>query len=653
MIRKFWNDKRGNYIMMTAVAIVPIMGAVALAVDYTEMSRQRQTTLNALDAAGIATARRLVEGATDDQAKAYAKEFFEANLGSVDPANTKLTVVLPANNTGGGTLKLSAALKYKPSFVPTAAMLIGRKSGSNQVDFQATSEVRLKNTLEVALVLDNSGSMDEYGSGTGDKRITLLKAAAKQLVETLALQAAQMKQVSKPVQFGLVPFSASVNVGPTYDDASWMDTTGISPIHHENFNEWASMTSAAYKAANPTKYVEKVGSAFYKRGAGWGDSKDEPMTRFSLYADITVESGREEVPNSKEYICTKYNKNGTCKSGYGYWTDPDYVYITSQFATWQGCVEARPVPYNNNDATPSASVPATLFVPMFAPDEAKNLWLDTNRDEINDLNSDSFGYSNSWWSDWANTGAADRQSDMRKYFRVKPYGSASAGSAGPNFSCTTNPITPLQDVTSVAGKKVIIDAINAMAPTGNTNVPEGTAWGWRVVSSNEPFTQGRPNSEKGNDKVVIVLTDGANTYGDLGSTDDAKNRSTYAAYGYVGKSYATTGVTRLFTDTSNLISKTDYSATNYTAALDEQMQKLCANAKAAGILLMTVSLDLSESKTAEKKAINAMKACASDSRFRKNPDGTPAKLFWNATGSNLAAKFKEIADELSNLRIVS
>ena len=51
-----------------------------------------------------------------------------------------------------------------------------------------------------------------------------------------------------------------------------------------------------------------------------------------------------------------------------------------------------------------------------------------------------------------------------------------------------------------------------MAPTGNTNVPEGMAWGWRTVSSNAPFTDGRPNTEKGNDKVVIVLTDGANTY---------------------------------------------------------------------------------------------------------------------------------------------
>jgi Flp pilus assembly protein TadG len=645
MIRKFCADIRGNFAMMTVVALVPIMGALALAIDYSQMSRQKQATLNALDAAGIATARRIVEGATETQAKAYAEDFFKANLGGVvSPANATLTVVLPSNAAGGGLLTLTASLKYQPQFLPVAKMLIGKTS--DNIDFMAKSQVRLKNTLEVALVLDNSGSMNEVGSGTGDKRIVLLRAAAKQLVDTLAAQASQMKQVDKPVQFALVPFSASVNVGPTYDDADWMDTTGISPVHHENF-DWSNMTYAN----NPDKYAEKIGDVWYKRGAGWGISQDEPLTRFSLYADMMVESGREEIPNSKEYVCTAYNKKHKCTDGY--WTPPDYTYTTSQFATWQGCVEARPVPYNNNDATPTVNAPETLFVPMFAPDEPQHLWRDLNRDGINDLDNASFGYSNNWWTDWDNGTPTSRQADMRKYYRVKPYGSANAGAGdGPNFSCTTTPITPLQDVTSAAGKKVVTDAIDLMQPTGNTNVPEGTTWGWRVVSSGKPFTQGRPDSEKGNDKVVIVLTDGANTYGDLSSGDPAGNESTYAAYGYAGKKYASTDTTRLFTGTSSAVVKSEYKASNYQAALDEQMQKLCTNAKAAGVLMMTVSLDLDETNTSEKKAIAALKACASDSRFRKNPDGTPAKLFWNATGANLAAKFKEIADELSNLRIV-
>ena len=66
MIRRFLSDIRGNYFVLTAAAMVPIMGALALAVDYSELTRQRAATMNALDAAGIATARRIIGGATED-----------------------------------------------------------------------------------------------------------------------------------------------------------------------------------------------------------------------------------------------------------------------------------------------------------------------------------------------------------------------------------------------------------------------------------------------------------------------------------------------------------------------------------------------------------------------------------------------------------
>ncbi|WP_204265378.1 hypothetical protein, partial [Enterobacter hormaechei] len=81
------------------------------------------------------------------------------------------------------------------------------------------------------------------GSGTGQKRIDLLKQAAKQLVDTLAQQASMIQQVDKPVQFSLVPFAASVNVGPQNDNAPWMDTYGLSPVHHENF-DWSTLNAA-------------------------------------------------------------------------------------------------------------------------------------------------------------------------------------------------------------------------------------------------------------------------------------------------------------------------------------------------------------------------------------------------------------------------
>ncbi|TJX13822.1 MAG: pilus assembly protein, partial [Mesorhizobium sp.] len=114
---------------MTVLAMVPLMGAVALSVDYSSMISEKQKVVNALDAANFATARRLAEGATDDQLRAYALEFFKANLGdSIDPANTTLSVTLPSSTTGGGLVKLCAALVYKPYFLPAAAMLIDKQS---------------------------------------------------------------------------------------------------------------------------------------------------------------------------------------------------------------------------------------------------------------------------------------------------------------------------------------------------------------------------------------------------------------------------------------------------------------------------------------------------------------------------------------------
>lgn len=650
MIRRFLRDIRGNYAMMTVLAAIPIMGGLALAVDYSQMTRQRQDTLNALDAANIATATRyLAGGATTAQIKAYAKDFFEANLASVDPVDTKLTIVLPDQATGGGTIKMTADLKYKPYFFPAFAALL--KQPKKDFDFAASSEVRLKNTLEVALVLDNSGSMDYTGTGSGKKRMVLLKEAAKQLVDTIALQGDALKQVSKPIQFALVPFAASVNVGAGNKDADWMDKQGLSPIHHENF-DWAT----SFPGGN--KYTQVVAGVTFARGSDWGSLKDKALTRFTLYDNTKVVTAEGQVKVGQ--TCTRYNSRGVCTR----WQDVYEMQPTAwaPLQAWDGCVEARPYPYNVNDDTPDASsdgvatitgTPAKMFVPMFAPDEAGERW---KTSIITSLTS--YSAANNWWNDGPNGSgtAANRTKNMTKYFEARPLGTSSTSGVGPNYSCTTKAITPLTDVTVTAGKDKVKNAIDAMAAEGATNVPEGMAWGWRVLSSTAPFSEGRAETERGNDKVVIVLTDGANTYytpGSLGYSDSADLRTTYSSYGYArqpGKGSSSS--TRLFLGTSGTFNKTDFSNANYTKALNEQFDSLCNNAKNAGVLVLTVSLDLDASDKTEKAQMDALESCASGSRFRKDASGNPAKLYFNANGGNLADKFREIADELSNLRIV-
>jgi Flp pilus assembly protein TadG len=632
MIRRFLKDARGNFAMLTAIAMVPIMGALTLAIDYSEMSRRRQLMINALDAAGIATARQVLGGGSDKDVTTYATDFFQANLShTINPADTTLTVLLPQNNAGGGTLKLCSNLKYHPYFLPVFYTLL--QKNMEEISFDACTEVQLQNTIEVALVLDNSGSMNYTGKGSTRTRLELLRDAATQLVDTIGERGAAMKQVSQAVRFALVPFAASVNVGTDKENAPWMDTTGISPVHHENFT-WPAIWST-------DKKIELSGGVYKKIGSAWESEQGETVTRFTLFDDLK------------------------------YYTDQNETQ-TASFSNWQGCVEARPDPYNVTDETPTTGTPATLFVPMFAPDETDKY--------ATSYDPDRPAYNN-WWKDKVGgTNYSAQQRDMLKYFTPKAYvsGQSPMGPGqGPNLSCSTRPITPLTDITVATGVTKIKDAIDAMVADGATNVPEGMAWGWRTVSSGEPFTEGRPNTNKGNDKVVIVLTDGANTYYTPGSltpmsyskppgyydrsNDLANNKSIYSAYGYANQNYNGTTSKRIFLGTSSAVNKTDFSNPNYTKAMNEHFATLCDNAKwkdaaktVPNIIVMTVALDLDTNNTEEAKQITALKTCASESRFASDPaDPTKMKkLFWNTTGEELEKTFREIADELSNLRIV-
>src|SRR5690606_3907279 len=109
-----------------------------------------------------------------------------------------------------------------------------------------------------------------------------------------------------------------------------------------------------------------------------------------------------------------------------------------------------------------------------------------------------------------------------------------------------------------------------------------------------------------------------------GSRDSADNESTYSAH-----AYAKTG--RIFSDTS--VSSSTFTNDNYTKAMNEHFAKLCDNAKAANVIVMTVALDLSEKNSTEMEQIAALRKCSSDSRYRRDSKdpSKPAKLFWNTT----------------------
>jgi Mg-chelatase subunit ChlD len=289
---------------------------------------------------------------------------------------------------------------------------------------------------------------------------------------------------------------------------------------------------------------------------------------------------------------------------------------------WGGCVEVRPSPHDVSDSLPAASVPASLFVPMFAPDEPDS------------ANAEGNAYSNNYLSDTGGGCSAPPQTCLRSNRRgrctswstpalpaaqaqartCKYDGAVIVSASGPNALCDAAPILPLTE-----SKSAVHDAIGQMRAKGSTNMLEGLMWGWRVLSPEEPFTHGRPYSDRENTKYLILMTDGENNHQAMSN----HNKSIYHAFGYASNGRLGTG--------------------SSSAALSSQMNSktraACENAKAAGITIYTIAFRLEQD--ANTRALLA--SCASSA----------AEAYLASNGASLVQAFEAIAREIAKLRIAS
>ena len=258
--------------------------------------------------------------------------------------------------------------------------------------------------------------------------------------------------------------------------------------------------------------------------------------------------------------------------------------------SWGGCVEARPIPYDIDDTAPDSGNPASLFVPYLAPDEP-----------------DIGGYRNSYLSDDRGlTGVIARLTGLRKYDGGRPSGGS------PNASCTSRPITPL-----TSSRRTIDTALNAMQASGNTNVATGVSWGVRVLSPQEPFTEGRAYGDRHTIKAMVILTDGENVM----SGGNGALMSEYGAYGYAS---------------DGRLGVRSASGTVLSRAVDDRTAEACRVAQENGIRVYTITFQVRDSRTRD-----LMRNCAS----------SPALYFDSPDNETLQDVFELIAGDLTNLRI--
>jgi Flp pilus assembly protein TadG len=209
--RRFRRADGGNIAVIFAIALVPIVGFVGAAVDYTRASRAHTAMQTALDSTSLMVAKDLNSGViTAGQVQSTASTYFKALYNDSEGTGATVTATYTPKSAGqNASLKVNASGAVKTEFmkaldVPTVAI-----GGSSTTTWGGTR-------LRVALALDVTGSM---GMGTG--KLEAMQSAAKKLVDTLKASATSKDDV----YISIVPFNVLVNVGTGNKNANWLSFT--------------------------------------------------------------------------------------------------------------------------------------------------------------------------------------------------------------------------------------------------------------------------------------------------------------------------------------------------------------------------------------------------------------------------------------------
>lgn len=193
-LRQLWSGPRsraGNVAIIFSIAIVPIVGGIGAALDYSMANSNRTSMQKALDSTALALAKLmpLSQGQLDQK----GWEIFSANIGTLKVSMPQSGLVITTPTIG--KINLVATGQYTPQ--------ISGFMGVNTFPVSVNTEVQWgMNKLELALALDNTGSM------AWSNKMTELKKAAKNLITTLQSSA----QKPGDVKIAIIPFHKEVRL---------------------------------------------------------------------------------------------------------------------------------------------------------------------------------------------------------------------------------------------------------------------------------------------------------------------------------------------------------------------------------------------------------------------------------------------------------
>src|SRR6476620_1877367 len=277
LLSRFLRAREGNVATMFAIAVIPVIGLVGAAVDYSRAASVRTGMQSAIDATALAMAK-LAPGLTQSELQTKADAYFHAMFTHPEAKNL---VITPNYTTAGGSqLTMTVSGSVDTSFMNIM--------GFSSLAIGSTSTVKWGNQrVRVALVLDNTGSMASAG------KIDALKTATNGLLTQLRNAAT----TNGDVYVSSVPFVKDVNVGASNKGASWIDWT-----------DWDDNNGACKKGNNTTSSTNRTDCLAENGNPKWTSASHE------TWNGCVTDRGGSNAPTGQDYDTNANAPGGSASS---------------------------------------------------------------------------------------------------------------------------------------------------------------------------------------------------------------------------------------------------------------------------------------------------------------------------------------------------
>jgi Flp pilus assembly protein TadG len=347
-VRWFYAACRGNIAITFALSLIPILGMVGAAVDFSRANAVKASMQAALDSTALMASKNAA-ALTSDQVQTSAQAYFLSVFNRPEASNVKFTASYSIN--GGSSVVVNGSADMTTDFMA----ILGYKS----ITVTGTSTAKWGSTrLRVALVLDNTGSMADDG------KIAALKTATTNLLTQLRNAAS----TNGDVIVSIIPFSKDVSVdGSSNYSGNWIDWTDWSAAPA---NSMPSMSVGPGDACPWT--TRNDGYTCSPTPTGTSSTSTVPSSgTYAGYICPSVDSNTGSYYNGC-YNSTQYSSTGssatctgqsncscsgsggnkTCKTNNGFY---EHAWIANDRSTWNGCITDRGAPRSSGATGPSSS----------------------------------------------------------------------------------------------------------------------------------------------------------------------------------------------------------------------------------------------------------------------------------------------------------